>query len=218
MMNHREAGTRIRFDWIIAALIVALFLFLGARTAHATERDDISQVGPHQPVLTFEKNENPQNIMVIYTKVDKNCDFKSASDRDGSPVFDFYWLMDHKKYKPVNSMIKSGIRERLSLDEAGRSERSTFSVKLNDLKELNADLADPKMTISATKSKGGDCDVAAQIKLGPSDHDRLVKLSTIYSEAEKTVLPPFRKVVSVTLIGKDAKSGAEVKRTYKAKM
>ena len=72
----------------------------------AAEVTDIPEVGVHQPILVVEKNVNPQNLMVIYTKVDaKGLFLANPADQD-RPVFDFYWLMDGKNYKPVNGMIK----------------------------------------------------------------------------------------------------------------
>ena len=53
--------------------------------------------------------------------------------------------------------------------------------------------------------------------LGPSNKYAKIQLSSIYTEAVKTVVPPFRKLVSVTLNGVDVNTGAKVSRKYLAK-
>ena len=51
--------------------------------------------------------------MVLYTKVDANGHFLTDHADRNRPVFDFYWLMDGKNYKPVNGRIKTEIGKRL---------------------------------------------------------------------------------------------------------
>jgi hypothetical protein len=182
----------------------------------AGEVDTVPEVGGHHPILIVGKNVHPENLMVVYTKVDANGRFVAdPADRD-RPVFDFYWLMDGKTYKPVNGLIKNEIGKRLEC-QLGPSGRDThFVVNVNDLKEVNSDIKEPKMDVYA-KRNGGACDVEAQINLGPSDGNMRIKLSSIYTEGR--AFPPA--VYSVTLKGEEIVNGKltgkKVARRYEAK-
>jgi hypothetical protein len=206
---------------MLKQLIFGTLSFCMALTANAAVRNDIKQIGPHEPIFTFEKNENPQNIMVVYTELDKDCHFIADKDGQGQPLLDYYWLMDGKSYKPVHPMIKSGMKKRMELEANGKAQSKSadgsFLVRINDLKELKTDLKDFSVQVKAERNKSQACDVEALVKLGPSDHERVLRLQTIASKAEKTALPPFRKLESITLIGKDVKTGELVKRTYQGR-
>lgn len=78
---------------------LAFFAFVAtALHAGSSEVANIPEIGAHQPVLIVEKNVNPENKMVVYTKLDANGHFMA----DGNwPLLDFYWMMDGKNYKPV---------------------------------------------------------------------------------------------------------------------
>lgn len=168
-------------------------------------------LGPHQRILLFKKNENPQNVMVIYTKTDERCHFALS---DHKPVFDFYWLMDGVNYKPVHSLIKSGIRGRLQLDVApGGDGSSSFFVNINDLSEVKNDLEHPRLLVH-TLRKGARCDVEALVTMGPSDRRAVVRVDNLFADAELSLLPPFRKVVSVTLNGVNTETGQAFSRTF----
>lgn len=186
-----------------------------------------AEVGPHQPVLIFEKNENPQNILVVYTKLNEDCRFIADPSEPSLPVFDFYWLMDRTRYKPVHPLIKSGIHDHLRLETppvlrpAKNDDKKvpvwdSLSARIQILDELKHDLEEPRVTVKAVKREGA-CTVQALMKLGPSDQNRTIALESIYSESRKVLWPPFRQVVSVTLTGTDVASGEKVKRTYLAK-
>lgn len=175
----------------------------------------LEPIGEHQRLLLFEKNENPQNVMVVYTKIDGACAL--AKGENGQPVFDFYWMMDRTKYKPVHAMIKSGIRDRLEF-QAGSAAKGLkeFYVRINDMKEVKNDLPDPRLHVEL-QDDGGNCTADARIQLGPSDQGRILKVQSIYSEAKKIILPPFRKLVAVTLRGIDAKTGEKIERRFQGK-
>lgn len=198
-----------------ASLAVALLAASMLRVATA-EVTDIPELGAHQPILVVGKNVNPQNIMVIYTKVGADGRFLTNPADRGRPVFDFYWLMDGKTYKPVNGTIKKEIRRRFECQPSPSDRASHFVINVNDLKEVNADLKDPKVDVYATGSSGAR-DVEAQMTLGPSDGNMRIKLSSIYTEGR--ALPPA--VYSVTLKGEeivDGKvTGKKVVRRYEAK-
>jgi hypothetical protein len=196
-------------------LLVLLTAWGGCKEIKATEIVNRAPIGAHYPILTFEKSENPQNIMMIYTKLDKDCRFELNSQKKNEPVFDFYWLMGKKTYKPVHPLIKSGIHDRLQVEtgEAFIKDRTEFEIKVNDLKGLKTDLKEARLKVFAKKI-GGKCEVQADIQLGPTDKNATLQIDTIYSETRKTFIPPFRKVNSITLIGTDEASGKAMKRTY----
>lgn len=193
-------------------LVLGLMLFASAGFA---EDRPAGGVGDHSRILVFKKNENPQNIMIVYTKLDSHCRIQ----RQGAqPLFDFYWLMNGRDYKPVHSMIKDGIRERLQLDAKRVADpKTSFWVNLNDMKEMNHDLENPRLLVRSSKDSAGRCAVEALITLGASDRKAVVRLTDIYAEATKTFLPPFRRVVAVTVNGVDVKTGKKISRTYRAK-
>lgn len=194
----------------IVSISLVVSLLCGTAFAGKSRVDRFPKVGPHYPIFTVEKNENPGNILVLFTKLDNNCLLKNES---GKTVFDMYWLMNRSSYKPTHHLIKKGVYERLTLVP---SNPQTFYVKVNDLKEVNADLQDPRLIVEVERFKG-DCQVKALLTLGPSDKYTKIQLTSIYSEAKKTAMPPFRKLVSVTLKGINLKTGAKVSRTYLAK-
>lgn len=193
------------------SLILFILAALGFQAAMAQQITSIPQVGGHYPLFTFEKNENPQNILVLYTKLDNNCHVVEEAQ---APIFDMYWLMDHLSYKPTNSLIKSGVKDRLQVITA--NDLNGFYIEINDLKEVNSDLRDPRLTVTTEKFQG-KCKVRSLFTLGPSDNNATMQLVSIYSEATKTVMPPFRKLKSVTLNGINTQTGAKVSRKYLAK-
>jgi hypothetical protein len=193
----------------------ALLAFFILNPASAATQLDIPQIGPHEPILTFEKSENPQNVLIVYTEVDKDCHFRGPTASTGAPFVDYYWLMNRKTYKPVNPMIKNGIRDRLAIEKSKNANPDSFTVKIEDLADLKTDLKDPRMTVK-TAHEGKDCAVEALVTLGGSDHDRVLRLKTISTVSEKTLIPPFRKIKSLSLEGKDVKTGEDFKRTYTA--
>lgn len=169
----------------------------------------ISEIGEHYKIISFEKNENPQNIMVVYTKLDRNCKFIK---QNGKPLVDFYWLMDGKKYKPTHALIKDAVRKRLEVSSAGDTE---FQLKVNDLKELNTNIEHPYMTVKVEKI-GLECKVASYF---PDEEKagNLILVSSIYSESKKTFIPPFRKLMALTFRGTAPESGQAVQRKYRAR-
>jgi hypothetical protein len=187
---------------------ICLNICLGA-TAMAISLNPIEAIGPHYPIFIVEKNVNPQNQMLAYTKLNSACEF--VLDETKNPIFDFYWLMNGKDYKVINSIIKSQIRNRLAV-VSGNQNRS-FYASINDLKELNTDLKDARMTITSRTLNQG-CVVEGFMTLGPSDNNALVKVSSIYTEGEGTLRP---RVLAVTIKGTLVESGQPIKRTYRGR-
>jgi len=180
--------------------------------ASAKDVGNIPDIGRHQSIFVVNKNVNPQNIAVVYTKVDDKCRFVNNPENRDQPIFDFYWLMDGKNYKPMSGIIKSELRKRMSFVEDAGDRATHFVIDANDLKEVDHDIADPRLDVNA-KAIAGGCDVEAFITLGPSDGNARVKVTNIYGEGR--AFPP--KVYSVTIKGVDVKTGKAVSRKYDAK-
>lgn len=194
------------------ALVTLSFIFCLPQFGFASEIS-MAPLGAHYPIFHVEKNENPQNILVAYTKLNSKCEFIDSANVTSH--IDYYWLMDHSRYKPVHSLIKRGIRNRL--EESITSSPHSISIHLKDLKELNQDLGDTPITISGHKLSDGNCDATATLRLGDSDQKRSIRLLSIFTDSRKTFWPPFRKVKSVTISGVDEQSQEPVSRQYMAR-
>lgn len=184
------------------AFLAVTFFVASVVSAASEEVRSASEIGAHHRVLIVEKNVNPQNMMVIYTKVDADGRFSTDPANRNQPVFDFYWLMDGRDYKPVNAMIKAAIRKRFESQWYSRDEANRFTVNVNDLKEVNCDIKEPKMDVYA-RDTGGKRSVEAEMTLGPSDGNLRIKLSSIYTEGR--AVPPA--LHAVTLKGKEIVNG-----------
>ena len=194
-----------------------LLLLLAAHAYAGKEITDIPEIGPHYRVAAFEKNIHPQNRLVVYTRLDKDCRVVRDSKKPHGPVLDYYWLMDGSRYKRVNSLIKRGIRKRLQVGaEPPKSLGGSFSIRLNELDAVEHDLgAAPLLWVLAEKTAGG-CAVEARMTLGASDTNAVIRLETIYSEA-KLSGPLSAKVQLIALKGFDVATGKPVVRVYRAK-
>lgn len=193
-------------------LLLAAFL----PTADAARETSVGAIGRHVPIFIVEKSENPQNVLVAYTKLAPGCGLSRDPQNRSVALLDFYWMMARRDYKPVHPLIKRGIRGRIEV--AGTSnDGPAFSIRMNDLSELRHDISVPVLTVTAVAAKDGGCDVVSTLRLGPSDHNRVLNLTSLYTESKKTFFPPFRKVVAVTLNGLDAATGEVIRRRYVAK-
>ena len=199
------------------AAALLLVLAAAARASAGGRIDAIAELGPHYRVVTIEKSVHPRNLLIAYTRLDADCRFAPDAARPNRPVFDYYWLMDRSRYKRVNPLIAAGIRRRFRLqDEAARPDDDAFTVRLNELDEVQSDLgAAPVLTVRAAKTAGG-CRVDAYVTLGPSDRNAVLRLDAIHSEAVMTGRFSAQ-VKSITLKGTDAGSGKAVARVYLAK-
>ncbi len=193
------------------SILFVFVLFAGAgEVAHAPK------IGAHYIILIVKKNVHPQNTMVIYTKVDANGRFLTDPGNGNQPVFDFYWLMGGKDFKPVNAVIKSEIRKRFESQWDSGDRSNHFIVNMNDLKEVNSDIKEPRMDVYARETDG-QRSVEAEMNLGPSDGNMRIRLSSLYTEGR--AFPPA--VYSVTLTGEEIVNGngtgRMITRKYEAK-
>lgn len=194
--------------WLIGALAI------GSPVGADVEKN-MAPIGGHFPIFVVEKSENPQNTLIAFTKLDASCRILEDT-KSKRPFLDYYWMMDRKSYKPVHPIIKNGIRRRLELQAVASRPKQSFLMTINDLRELRHDLGSPSLEVIAEKSNGR-CAVYAFMKMGPSDQNRLLRLESLYTESRTSLLPPFRKVVAVTVHGFDAKSGSPVSHRYPAR-
>lgn len=156
----------------------------------AAERLHVPELGEHHRLVTFEKNENPQNVMIVYARVNEHCHFITEGAK---PVVDVYWMMDRQRYKPTHPLIKAQIRSRLRVRPVNADE---FRLDLTDVRELH--VKEPYFVVRSAR-EGGACTVRARY---PSEHGPVV-VDRLYSETRKTFVPPFRRLVSVTIDGTD---------------
>jgi hypothetical protein len=198
----------------MSATVFLLSKILLSAWALRAEVRSLPEIGRHFPLFTFEKNENPQNIMVIYVKLDDEGRLVQDPKRPRQPLIGFYWLMNREKYKPVHPLIVHGIRERLHfVSEA--SDRRSFRIRLSDLDDLKQDMKSTDIDVKVVGKK--EPTVEASLTLGPSDRSREIQIDKIYSKAHKTFLPPFRKVDAITVFGQTVAGGDPVSRTYSAR-
>jgi hypothetical protein len=191
---------------------IAVMILMRPIFVWAFEVRGLNEVGVHQQILSIEKSRHPQNILVVYTKVDEKCQF--IVDSSNRPVFDFYWLLNRTSYKPLNSTLKSEIEKRIELraDSAAGSSKS-FYVSLNDLETINHDIPDPRLKVTSVL-QDNKCSTQSLMQLGPSDHNAMVRVDSFYGESVGYLRP---RIISVTLKGVNVETGAAIVRTYKAK-
>lgn len=199
-----------------AAILTCLLLpviFAPTGIAWARAETELAPIGKHAPLFVVEKTENPQNVLMVFTKLDTNCQL--IQDATKKPTLDYYWLMDRMRYKPTHVIIKGAIQKRLQRDDGAT--RDSFKIKLKDLVGLNTDLKDPAVRVAASRDAQGKCQTASYLRLGPSDGNREIRIDSIYTESKPSLLPPFRRVAAVTLKGVDSLTGAAVSRQYFAR-
>lgn len=184
------------------------------------EMTTLHPIGSHVPLFILEKSENPQNVMVVYAKLDDDCRFET---KNGVPVMSQYWLMDRERYKPVHRLIQNGIRNRIQIVSDSREpvqhalSSTHFQVRLTEFNELNHDLGrDPLIDVQSGGRKG-KCSAEVSMSLGPSDHNRRIDVSAVYAESQKTWRPPFRELKALSVRGYDAMTHEQLERTYSAK-
>ena len=202
---------KICFSAVVVMSLLSLF-------ADAQEIKSIPEVGTHIKLFTFEKSENPQNILIGYTKLDADCHFV----RDGSqPLLDYYWLMDGARYKPVHPMIKREVRGRLAVEaspsasssKAAKDVVDQFALKVQNFKGLSDELGKVAVAVKSMRD-GKSCNALVEVSEEKPGFTPL-KLEVIKAVSEGSVLPPFRKFVSLTFSGTDLKTGAGEKQTIR---
>jgi hypothetical protein len=204
--------TQVKVMLKMMSILIAASLSTPMAWAQSSLITDVPQIGPHHRLFIYEKNENPQNILVVYSKLNERCQIQPL---EGGNLFDFYWRMDRKDYKPTASLIKSGIRERLQVTSVTPS---SFDLLLTDLTQVQTDLPEGRLSIEVSKNADGSCEgVKAFMAMGPSDGNARIQLESIYAEAAKTWNPMSRKLISVTIKGTDVKTGNVISHRFMAR-
>ena len=96
---------------------------------------NVGEVGEHYPLFLIEKSHHPENITVVYTKLDTHCHVIPDRQHGFLPTLDFYWLMDATRYKPMAGPLKADARKRLQFIDANGSQNdsTSFSVRTDEL-------------------------------------------------------------------------------------
>ncbi len=176
-------------------MLLGLFGLATAFAAGAEEEVRLFVVG---------KSINPQNILVVYCKVNEHCELQRIADAGRDHLYDVYWLMNGTTYKRTHPVIKKMVRKRFVAHEAAGQTRS-FDVLLADLKELVHDLPSDMVHVDSFRSPDGRCRVRALIQLGPSAGNRIMQIDSIYSKARTFFGIPIG-IYYIELRGTDTRS------------
>jgi len=186
----------------------------------------VGEVGEHYPLFLIEKSHHPENITVVYTKLDTHCRVIPDREHGFLPTLDFYWLMDATRYKPMAGPLKAGARKRLQFIDANGPQGATtaFAVRTDDLSRVQHDLQNPTVQIK-TERQGDACVATAFMTLGPSNGHAMVKVESVSTQTEPMTLlkqmramadPDSIRIYAVTVKGTDMATGQPIERTYHA--
>jgi len=187
---------------------------------------NVGDVGEHYPLFLIEKSHHPENITVVYTKLDTHCRVIPDREHGFLPTFDFYWLIDATRYKPMAEPLKAGARKRLQFIDANGSQSDpiAFAVRTDDLSRVQHDLQSPTVQIK-TERQGDACVAIAFMTLGPSNGNATMKVESVSTKTEPMTLlkkmramtdPDSIRIYAVTVKGTDVVTGQPIARTYYA--
>jgi hypothetical protein len=187
---------------------------------------NVGDIGEHYPLFLIEKSHHPENITVVYTKLDTDCHVIPDREHGFLPTLDFYWLMDATRYKPMAGPLKAGARKRLQFIDANgaQGDPTAFAVRTNDLSRLQHDLQSPTLQIKAER-QGDACVATALMTLGPSNGNVTMKVESVSTKTEPITLlkkmraiadPDSIQIYAVTVKGTDVATGQPIERTYQA--
>jgi hypothetical protein len=185
---------------------------------------NVGDVGEHYPLFFIEKSHHPENIAVVYTKLDTDCRVIPDREHGFLPTLDFYWLLDATRYKPMAGALKAGARKRLQFSNTNgaQGDPTAFVVRTDDLSRLQHDLQSPTVQIKA-EHQGDACVATASMTLGPSNGHATIKIESVITKTEPiTLLKTMRAIVqldaiqiyALTVKGTDVATGQPVERTY----
>jgi hypothetical protein len=187
---------------------------------------NVGDVGEHYPLFLVEKSHHPENITVVYTKLDKHCHVIPDREHDFMPTLDFYWLMDETRYKPMAEPLKAGVRKRLQFTDTHWQQvnPTAFAVRTSDLSRVQHDLPSPTVQIKTVR-QGDACVATASLTLGPSNGHATIKVESVSTQTEELTLlkrmqalvhPDAIQIYAVTVKGTDVATGTPIERTYPA--
>ena len=188
--------------------------------------NNVGDVGEHYPLFLIAKSYHPENITVVYTKLDTHCRVLPDRAHGFMPTLDFYWLMDETSYKPMAGPLKDGVRKRLQFTDAQwqHVDPTSFAVHTDDLSHVQHDIPHPTVQIKAAR-QGGACVATALMTLGPSDGHATMKLESVSTKTEALTMlkkmeamedPDAIRIYAVTVKGTDVATGKPIARTYNA--
>lgn len=167
-------------------------------------------------LFRMEKNYNAENIMLIHTQTDRDCKFVTSQKNTENNYVEFYWSMNNgKERKEVHPMIRTEIKKRVSF-EGINAKRDSFRLRLNDLTELNHDLADPSMEVTS-EIVAGKCQVKSVLTLGPSGKYKKMDLNRTYCEVSKSIVGLPNGCNWLTIEGTDVDTGEALTIKFKKK-
>jgi hypothetical protein len=187
---------------------------------------NVGDIGEHYPLFFIEKSHHPENIAVVYTKLDTDCRVIPDRVHGYLPTLDFYWLLDAIRYKPMAEPLKAGARRRLQFSNANGSQgdSTAFAVRTDDLSRVQHDLQSPTVQIKAER-QGDACVALALLTLGPSNGHVTIKIESVSTKTEPITLlkklramvePDAIQIYTVTVKGTDVATGQPIERTYHA--
>lgn len=187
---------------------------------------NIGDVGEHYPLFFIEKSYHPENIAVVYTRLDTDCRVIPDREHGFLPTLDFYWLLDATRYKPMAEPLKVGTRKRLQfIDTHGsQGDPTAFAVRTDDLSRVQHDLPSSTVQIKAER-QGEACMATAFMTLGPSNGYATIKIESVSTRTEPLTLlkkmramvePDTIQIYAVTVKGTDVATGQPIERTYYA--
>src|SRR5262252_319842 len=187
---------------------------------------NVGDVGEHYPLFLIEKSYHPENIAVVYTKLDTDCRVIPDREHGFLPTLDFYWLLDATRYKPMSELLKAGARRRFQFIDTHESQSHTtaFAVRTDDLSRVQHDLPSPTVQIKAAR-QGDACVAIAFMTLGPSNGNVTMKVESVATTTEPiTLLKTMRamadlgaiRIYALTVKGTDVVTGQPIERTYHA--
>jgi hypothetical protein len=185
---------------------------------------NVGDVGEHYPLFFIAKSYHPENIAVVYTKLDTDCRVVPDREHGFLPTLDFYWLLDASRYKPMAGPLKVGTRKRLQFIDTHRSQDdpTSFTVRTDDLSRVQHDLQSPIVQIKAER-QGEACVASAFMTLGPSNGHATIKIASVSTRTEPLTLlkkmramvdPDAIQIYAVTVKGTDVATGQPLERTY----
>src|SRR5215471_1955427 len=150
---HKRTNVAMRL--FIAAFMLLSMVYVNPALARPSMTGqavtNVGDVGEHYPLFLIEKSHHPENITVVYTKLDTDCHVIPDREHGLLPTLDFYWLMDATRYKPMAGPLKAGARKRLQFIDAhgSQSDPTAFAVRTDALSRVQHDLQSPTVQIKA---------------------------------------------------------------------
>jgi hypothetical protein len=212
--------------WGLLLPLVVLHPAFARPALTGTAVTHVADVGEHYPLFFVEKSHHPENITVVYTKLDAHCRVLPDRTHGFLPTLDFYWLLDDTHYKPMARRLKAGVRQRLQFTDAPgpQGDPTAFAVRTSDLARVQHDLPSPSVQIQ-TARHGERCMAAAYLTLGPSNGSVTIKVNAVSTQTEPLTLlktlqamanPDALQIYAVTVQGTTVVTGQPIVRTYYA--